>query len=156
MPMNFVLENANFCEVNMPRMAKEGITFSDGVFIPKNTFLSMGPVLVRDASVFPNPDKFDGHRFLNLRSAPGNENKHQFVTTTPEMTVFGHGSHACPGRFFASNELKLLLAHLVMYYDWKLQEGQTRVDPTLNGMGASPNSRQKVLWKSRTPEVGLP
>lgn len=30
---------------------------------------------------------------------------------------FGHGRHACPGRFFASQEMKLMLAHIVMTYD---------------------------------------
>lgn len=115
----------------------------------------MGPVLVKDPSIFPNPETFDGHRFLNLRSTPGNENKHQFVTTSPECNVFGHGHHACPGRFFASNELKLLLAHMVMMYDFKLPDGQTKVQPTLNGMGASPNSTQKLLWKARKPEIEM-
>jgi cytochrome P450 len=139
----------------MPRQTKESITLNDGTFLPKDAYVSMGPVLMKDPSIFPNPDVFDGYRFLNLRSAPGNENKHQFVTTSPECNVFGHGHHACPGRFFASNELKLLLAHMVMMYDFKLPEGQKRVEPMINGMGASPNSRQKLFWRSRKPEVDV-
>ena len=31
--------------------------------------------------------------------------------------VFGHGLFVCPGRFFAANELKLLMAYLVREYD---------------------------------------
>ena len=30
---------------------------------------------------------------------------------------FGHGRHACPGRFFAALEMKLLLVYVVMNYD---------------------------------------
>ncbi|KUJ21322.1 trichothecene C-8 hydroxylase [Mollisia scopiformis] len=141
--------------LKMPRQAKEEISLSDGITIPKSAFISMGPVLMKDPTIFPNVDKFDGHRFLNLRNAPGNENKHQFVTTSPECNVFGHGQHACPGRFFASNEIKLLLAHMVMYYDWKLPDGQTSVQHTKNGVGESPNSRQKILFKSRKPELDV-
>jgi cytochrome P450 len=139
----------------MPRKALVDMSLKDGTFIPKGTYISIGPVLMRDSSVFPEPDKFDGHRFLNLRSQPGNENKYQFVTTSPEVNVFGHGHHACPGRFFASNELKLLLAHMVMLYDFKLPEGQTKVEQSKNGMGRSPNSRQKILWRARKPEFDI-
>ncbi len=137
----------------MHRQAKEDISLSDNITIPKNAFISMGPVLMKDFTVFPDADTFDGHRFLKLRNAPGNENKHQFVTTSPECNVFGHGSHSCPGRFFASNELKLLLAHMLLYYEWKLPEGQEKVQHIINGVSRSPNSMQKVLFKSRTPEV---
>lgn len=139
--------------VNMPRQAKFPITLSDNTYIPSGTYVSIGPTPMHDPALYPSPTKFDGHRFLKLRNAPGAENKYQFVTTSPEITVFGHGHHACPGRFFASNELKLLLAHMLMYYDWKLPEGQNKVQHIKNGLGLSPNSRQKVLFKSRTPEV---
>jgi len=33
--------------------------------------------------------------------------------------AFGYGEHACPGRFFASNEIKIALIHLLLKYDWK-------------------------------------
>lgn len=31
--------------------------------------------------------------------------------------TFGYGRHACPGRFFASHEMKLMLAHIIQHYD---------------------------------------
>lgn len=42
-----------------------------------------------------------------------------FVSTSPTYHPFGHGRHACPGRFFAANELKLLLAYMVMNYEFE-------------------------------------
>ncbi|KXJ90272.1 hypothetical protein Micbo1qcDRAFT_164807 [Microdochium bolleyi] len=30
---------------------------------------------------------------------------------------FSHGSHACPGRFFAANQLKIALSHIALHYD---------------------------------------
>ncbi len=41
------------------------------------------------------------------------------VTTSETYLPFSHGRHACPGRFFAANELKLLIAYLVLNYDIK-------------------------------------
>lgn len=65
----------------------------------------------------PSLDEFHPWRFSDLRAYPGEENKHQFVTTTSESTVFGHGRWACPGRFFASNEIKSILIQLLQRYD---------------------------------------
>jgi cytochrome P450 len=42
-----------------------------------------------------------------------------FVSTSPSYHPFGHGRHACPGRFFASNELKIFLAYVVMNYEFE-------------------------------------
>ena len=39
---------------------------------------------------------------------------------------FGHGKYACPGRFFASLEIKVILVRLVMNYDFKLTPHQGR------------------------------
>lgn len=36
---------------------------------------------------------------------------------------FGYGRHACPGRFFAANEIKLILARLLLDYDVSMPEG---------------------------------
>ncbi|KAI9830674.1 MAG: hypothetical protein M1826_004503 [Phylliscum demangeonii] len=39
------------------------------------------------------------------------------VTTSEAFLAFGYGRHACPGRFFAANEIKLLIAYIVLNYD---------------------------------------
>ena len=46
--------------------------------------------------------------------------KNLFATTSPEYTAFGHGRHACAGRFFAASALKLLLAYIVLNYDFEM------------------------------------
>jgi cytochrome P450 len=45
-----------------------------------------------------------------------------FTSTAADSLYFGHGKHACPGRFFAATELRLLLAHLVTHYDLRLPD----------------------------------
>jgi len=47
---------------------------------------------------------------------------YNLVSTSADYQPFGHGRHACPGRFFAANELKLLLAYMVLNYDIELLE----------------------------------
>lgn len=39
------------------------------------------------------------------------------VTTSDGFLAFGHGRHACPGRFFAAQEMKLMLAYVLQKYD---------------------------------------
>jgi cytochrome P450 len=36
---------------------------------------------------------------------------------------FGFGRHACPGRFFAANEIKLILSRILLDYDIKMPDG---------------------------------
>jgi len=64
--------------------------------------------------------------------------------------AFGYGKHACPGRFFAANELKAMLCYVVMNYDVKL-EGDSKVRPENMYMGASvsPNPFAKVMFRRR-------
>ena len=38
------------------------------------------------------------------------------------LLLFRHGWHTCPRRFFVVAELALMLAHIVMEYDVKLED----------------------------------
>jgi len=73
--------------------------------------------------VHENPDQWDGYRFYKMRETPGKQNLAQLVSTSPDHLAFGHGQHACPGRFFAANEVKIALIHMLLKYDWKLPKG---------------------------------
>lgn len=44
----------------------------------------------------------------------------QFSASTPEWMLFSFGAHNCPGRFFAANEIKIAMCHLMLKYDWRL------------------------------------
>jgi cytochrome P450 len=55
------------------------------------------------AEIYPDPEVFDGFRFSKLReSEESGSAKFQVVTTSLDYLPFGHGRHACPGRFFAA------------------------------------------------------
>lgn len=138
----------------MTRTAHETVTLSDGTVIPKGTRLKVPTLHMSDAKYYPDPEHFDGKRFLRMRQNNGEENHHQFVTTSVEHLGFGHGMHACPGRFFASNELKLMLAHLLMKYDWKFgPEGRPRT--IQYGTEIMLDDNANILYRSRESEVAF-
>ncbi|RYO79388.1 hypothetical protein DL766_000126 [Monosporascus sp. MC13-8B] len=80
-----------------------------------------------------DPTAFDGYRFLKMIDNPQKEKTRHFVSTSPDHMGFGHGKHACPGRFFAAHEVKIILCHVLMKYDFKLVKPDSR--PTVLEMG---------------------
>ncbi|KAH7021846.1 P450 monooxygenase [Ilyonectria destructans] len=123
----------------MNRRVEAPITLSDGTYLAKGVHLT-------------SPDKFDGHRFLRMREQPGQENKWQFVSTSPQFLSFGHGKHACPGRFFASNEIKIALAHLILRYDWRFIGDVPRSKEAHRFV---PDPDVLIAYRARDPEVQL-
>jgi hypothetical protein len=63
---------------------------------------------------------FDGYRFSRMREMPGNEAKYQATSTGPGQFTFGHGSNACPGRFFALYIMKIVMIFVLRNYDIQL------------------------------------
>lgn len=61
---------------------------------------------------------------------------------------FGHGQHSCPGRFFAANEIKVALCHLLMKYDWKLSEG-CKPEVQRKGLVLNTDPKTKIMVRRR-------
>lgn len=137
--------------VTMQRIALTNITLSDGTIIPKGYRLAVEHRL-QDPTLYPNADKFELDRFLKLRDT--DRSKWNFVTGSPEHLGFGYGKHTCPGRFFASNEMKIVVIHMLLKYDWKFTE-EGRLPNIRSGTDRFFDPRQKVMVKSRQEEVNL-
>ncbi|KAF7880201.1 uncharacterized protein EAF01_012049 [Botrytis porri] len=78
--------------------------------------------LPHDPSTMPQldpPSIFSPFRFASIREIPGNESKYQYVSTSKEALNFGHGNHACPGRFFAGVEIKIIMIELLRGWDFR-------------------------------------
>jgi len=105
------------------RNAKKQFVFADGTVIPAGGKIGV-PLLTahQDSAVYKNPEVFDGFRFCRGDGAGANTQP-TLVTTDVSFQSFGHGRHACPGRFFAATEMKLMLAILVSRYDVMLAPG---------------------------------
>lgn len=63
--------------------------------------------------------------------------------------MFGHESHACPGRFIAMNEIKVLLANMIMNYDWRFKDGIERPQNLFIGTMIAPDPKVEVIFKKR-------
>lgn len=138
----------------MNRLAIQDLKLPDGTTIPKGTSLALSSQRMWDPAVYPEPEKFDAHRFVKMRETPGQENKAHLVSTSAEHTGFSHGKHACPGRFFAANEAKIALAHIVLKYDLRLAEG-TSADFVTMGTAMLANPRAMIEVRRRDEEFEL-
>ncbi|KAI3316980.1 cytochrome P450 [Xylariaceae sp. AK1471] len=138
----------------MHRTALADVILSDGTVIKKGTKCAVRSTKRLDPNVYENPEQFDGSRFLRMRSVLGKGNQAHLVSTGTEALGFGHGLHACPGRFFAANELKIGLVHLLLKYDLKPTDD---FDPNYMELGfdlrVNPNTR--IMVRSRKPEIDL-
>lgn len=115
----------------MNRRAEETATLSDGAVLPKGSLLAIPTAVMQSEDLYENAGFFIGDRFLELRNSTGEEHKHQLVATSPRHHFgFGHGTHACPGRFFVAIEMKVLLVYLLQKYNWKFTERRDRRPPT--------------------------
>ncbi|KAF4545495.1 Cytochrome p450 protein [Lasiodiplodia theobromae] len=142
--------------LSLMRYVHNKVTLSDGTHLPKGSVIAVPQFHMSDpANWGPDASRFDGHRFLRMREQQGNEGKWQFVSTSPDHYAFGHGQHACPGRFFASNEIKILMVHLLLKYDWKFKDGQTEQPKSMSDTDFMPDPEAVILCKERIPEVAF-
>jgi cytochrome P450 len=136
------------------RKVIQPINLSDGTYLPAGTkLLSAQSGISRDERYYPSPETFDALRFYNMRQKSEEDcNRWQFTSISDTNLNFGAGKHACPGRFFAGNELKMVLAYFLINYDIKFKDGQTRPKPMVMIMTKSPDPNAEVLFRRRTVE----
>ncbi|KAL5378442.1 hypothetical protein PMIN06_010391 [Paraphaeosphaeria minitans] len=119
---------SNFGILALPRkiVSPGGLKLPNGTTIPEGvaTLIPMEPIH-QDESIYPNAATYNAFRFCEkgaLRSildtnSASEPAKKSAVSLDDSFVSFGIGKHACPGRFFALYEMKLMLAHIVLNYD---------------------------------------
>ncbi|ORY96217.1 cytochrome P450 [Syncephalastrum racemosum] len=129
--------------LSMHHRALHDVVLSNGMTVPKG---SLVVAAVEDwhfgaEPIGPTPlDHFDAHRFLSV-DLPSSTIAEDFVT-------FGFGAHACPGRYFAVNEIKYVLAELIMRYDISTKLKTRAPDHVLLGMTKFP-PREPLIFTGR-------
>ena len=99
----------------------------------------LAAVTHRDPKLFPEPDKFIFDRFL-----------HKNADTISGFTPFGGGKSICPGRFFARNEIKICVALLLRFFDYKLLEIKTVPKQKVHRVGfgvAPPDHDVSIVYR---------
>jgi len=132
----------------MSRIVREPFTFSDGTYLPKGTCVAVPIAAFQlDKSIYPDPTSFLPFRFVDKAKKESTGRKVDMTATSTDFLSFGHGRHACPGRFFAAAELKLMLALVVMRYDVKLEGPHP--EPLWDVTVCVPNPKGEVLFRKR-------
>lgn len=113
-----------------------------GTKVPQGVRLAVAMHEVHhDTSFYPDPTIYDAFRFSRSRSREASRPEKGFVdveaqsdddegnpfgardlsatTVSDHFLSFGYGRRACPGRFFAVHEMKILLSLLVQRYDFE-------------------------------------
>ncbi|SPN98818.1 related to cytochrome P450 monooxygenase (lovA) [Cephalotrichum gorgonifer] len=134
------------------RKVVKPVTLSNGTHLPPGTkLLAPQAGFSRDADYFPDPSSFDPLRFYDMRRKSAEDsNRWQFTSISDSNLNFGAGRHACPGRFFAGNEIKLALSFFLLNYEVRLPEGAERPRPMVIVMSKMPDMNAELLFRRRT------
>jgi cytochrome P450 len=138
----------------MRRKALDDIRLRDGLEIPKGAFICLPTHHMWDPTIYPEPEKFDGYRFLKRSQIQGHEKDSQFSATSVDHLGFGYGKLACPGRFFSVDATKILLCHMLLKYDWKLPEGYRPVVRRV-GLRLQVDPATRLLVRRRQEEIPM-
>ncbi|OHE91568.1 cytochrome P450 [Colletotrichum orchidophilum] len=135
------------------RQVMKPVTLSNGVHLPEGThILSPSSMVSWDPEVYSSPEKFDGLRFHNKRmsAADGSAHRNQFTGYSSEQLHFGFGRQACPGRFFGSAIIKLILLYLVDHFDLELVDKEAgRPQNDIKGAMITPREEQEICFRRR-------
>jgi cytochrome P450 len=107
------------------------------IYVPQGTMISV-PIepIHYDERIYSQARSFNAFRFadpsnvsntvdnfatqedIESDKADAGERKAKSTATLDDAFLgFGFGRYACPGRFFALNEMKVFIAHMLLYYD---------------------------------------
>ncbi|MGA9872682.1 MAG: cytochrome P450 [Rhodococcus sp. (in: high G+C Gram-positive bacteria)] len=96
-----------------PVVARRAVkdTEVQGHFVPAGTYASVAPHFTHHMDRYwPEPEKFDPGRFDDDRRE---DKVHRYA-----WEPFGGGVHKCIGMFFAGAEIKTIMHHLLLRFDW--------------------------------------
>ncbi|KAK2052084.1 cytochrome P450 [Colletotrichum caudatum] len=136
--------------VSTQRYTLKPYTFKDGFHLPAGTTIMFNSDGAHyDADNYPEPDKFDGYRFLRLRETV-DPNRFHYASVSDSALSFGAGIHACPGRFLSAVIMKFFLIQFITKYELKYEHGGIKRLPNLvNDNTTRPNPSVTLLVRKR-------
>ncbi|KAG8162550.1 hypothetical protein KVR01_008315 [Diaporthe batatas] len=135
------------------------IELSNGQVLPAGVIVEAPDgAISSDPEYFVDPEVFDPLRFYKVRqaktSAPTGTKRAEVVANSQLVSSgtlslsWGYGRHACPGRFFAANEIKMITGKVLMQYELRLPDGVTERYPNITfGDLTMPDPGKTVMVK---------
>ncbi|KAF9527773.1 cytochrome P450 [Crepidotus variabilis] len=163
---SFIKESLRLNCVNSVSSVRKVLTdlrLSDGTVLPFGSVLCLPSSSQHLSSDIygSNSTTFDGFRFSRLQEQhyadyephdPGTNialPRYQLATSSSSYLTWGYGRHACPGRFYASMVMKLVLAMILVEFDIRFLEGVRPDDVVCNGARRMPGKEVKILIRRR-------
>jgi cytochrome P450 len=120
--------------------APEGIEIENNLRIPQGIPLATPMDAIHlDENFYPDPNRYYAFRFCTRSQIQGTKTSAKYEKLAGEAEIvspkqqslanlddaflsFGLGKHACPGRFCAIREMKMMLAYILMNYEIEIFE----------------------------------
>ncbi|KAF5492341.1 Cytochrome P450 monooygenase 2 [Colletotrichum siamense] len=136
---------------SLRRRVEKPLTLSNGLHLRVGDRIAIDTYRMGDPELHQDPEKWDPYRFIKMAEQPRKANYAQLVVTSPDHLAFGHGDHACPGRFFAAYEIKIIMCHLLLKYEWEALP-TTDASPMVLGFtnASNPTARVRVRRRKET------
>ncbi|KAI0150287.1 cytochrome P450 [Xylariaceae sp. FL1272] len=137
----------SFAAISTSRMVMnpQGVTTPSGVNVPYKTLVCTPSYsILHDERTYEEPWAYRPFRFVGTNEG---QKAKAFATTTADWPAFGHGRNSCPGRFFASAELRLLMGYLLLNYDFEMIHA--RPENLWIGMARIPNPMESIKVRRR-------
>ncbi|MCJ1268802.1 hypothetical protein MMC22_008690 [Lobaria immixta] len=154
---SFLKESARLSPGNSTAVSRQTLvpyTFSgpDGPHVPAGNWISVpSRSIMRDPAHYTSPETFDPLRFATNVIATGETDMEvnaahvKYTDASYKYPLWGLGKRICPGRFYASIALKLVVAEMVLNYDLKLADEK----------GAAGNESFFSFDSFRVPRAGI-
>ncbi|KAM5472033.1 hypothetical protein MferCBS49748_001481 [Microsporum ferrugineum] len=133
--------------VSAPRTVMVPYTMDDGCHIPAGHWIAIPQLaLMRDENIWPDGKEFKGFRFVDEE---GDASESRFTHPSHEFPFWGSIKHACPARFYVSVVIKMVLSHLILDYEFKL-ENPTAAPFLTFGKVRVPSPFMTILVRNRS------
>ncbi|KAL8937601.1 MAG: hypothetical protein Q9216_004341 [Gyalolechia sp. 2 TL-2023] len=130
--------------LSVPRKVMSRYTSPDNVIVPTGNWVAVPQLpLMRDPKIWPGGGNFDGFRFVQ-----DGQSSSRLTHPSLEFPFWGSIRHACPARFYVSVVVKMVLAHLLVDYEFRLEDPSVR--PFFSfGKARLPNPFMSMLVRKR-------
>jgi cytochrome P450 len=132
--------NADY--LGLPHLTMRDTLLSSGHIVPEGAMVVLAldqahhdPAYIQSADL----NTFDPYRFTKENTSL------KSTTIGLNHLSFGIGAHACPGRYFAVNEIKYMIAELITRYDVSTKTGKRAKDFVLLGMTKFPPNEPLIF-----------
>lgn len=133
-------------------VAKDGVTTPSSIHLPKDSVLAVNAWAIHDDEKIcgADTDQFKPFRLSEKRADERidyvERARQTWATTSAESLAFGGGRSACPGRFFRTAEVKMML-YTLMSYDLEMQD--KRPENFILGLNVLPPTKATIRIKRR-------